>query len=44
LLGMLVCGVGGHGLFEIPGIQLILMFLALFQLDRQAHPQNLVEN
>ncbi len=39
LLGMLVCGIGGHGLFEIPGVQLILFFLALFMLDRQANPR-----
>jgi O-antigen ligase len=38
-LGILVCGVGGHGLFEIPGIQLMLLFLALFELDRYAHPR-----
>jgi exopolysaccharide production protein ExoQ len=39
LLGMLVCGIGGHGLFEIPGVQLILFFLALFMLDREANPR-----
>lgn len=39
LLGMLICGIGGHGMFAIPGIQLILFFLALFMLDRQANPR-----
>ena len=39
LLGMFICGIGGHGFFEVPGIQLILFFLALFMLDRQANPR-----
>jgi O-antigen ligase len=33
LLAILVCGVAGHGLFQIPGLQLLLFFLAMIRLD-----------